>query len=40
MTIVPESKHPSGMTAFTIVWAGQLVSILASAMTQFHSLHS
>lgn len=29
------SKRPSGMTAFTIVWAGQLVSVLASSMTQF-----
>ena len=28
-------KHPSGMPAFTIVWAGQLVSVLASSMTQF-----
>ncbi|MEY2817044.1 MAG: hypothetical protein RL275_507, partial [Chloroflexota bacterium] len=25
----------SGMTGFTIVWAGQLVSVLASSMTQF-----
>jgi len=28
-------KDPSGMTAFIIVWAGQLVSVLASSMTQF-----
>lgn len=35
MTIAPVSKRPSGMPAFTIVWAGQLVSVIASAMTQF-----
>jgi MFS family permease len=35
MTIVPASNRPTGMTAFTIVWAGQLVSVLASSMTQF-----
>jgi MFS family permease len=35
MTIAPASKRPTGMTAFTIVWAGQLVSVLASSMTQF-----
>lgn len=29
------SKHPTGMVGFTIVWAGQLVSVLASSMTQF-----
>jgi MFS family permease len=29
------SKRPSGMTAFTIIWAGQFVSVLASSMTQF-----
>src|ERR1700752_525404 len=29
-------KHrPTVMTNFTIVWAGQLVSVLASTMTQF-----
>lgn len=28
-------KAPSGMTAFWIVWAGQLVSLLGSGMTQF-----
>lgn len=35
MTIVPASKRPTGMTAFTIVWAGQLVSVLTSSTTQF-----
>src|SRR5512137_265919 len=28
-------KSPGGMAGFTIVWAGQLVSVLASSMTQF-----
>jgi DHA3 family macrolide efflux protein-like MFS transporter len=28
-------KAPSGMTAFWIVWAGQLVSLLGSGLTQF-----
>jgi DHA3 family macrolide efflux protein-like MFS transporter len=28
-------NHFSGMVGFTIVWAGQLVSVLASSMTQF-----
>ena len=28
-------RQPSGMRAFTIVWAGQVVSLLGSAMTQF-----
>lgn len=35
MTITPASKRPTGMTVFTIAWAGQLVSVLASSMTQF-----
>lgn len=30
-----ERRAPSGMTAFWIVWAGQLVSLLGSGMTQF-----
>lgn len=29
------SKRPSGMLGFTLVWLGQIVSVLASAMTQF-----
>lgn len=29
------SKRPSGMFGFTIVWLGQIVSVLASMMTQF-----
>ena len=29
------TKTLSGMTGFTIVWAGQLISVLASSMTQF-----
>lgn len=28
-------KQPTGMAGFTIVWTGQLVSVLASSMTQF-----
>lgn len=34
MTLRPD-KTLSGMTGFTIVWAGQLISVLASSMTQF-----
>ena len=29
------SKRPSGMFAFTLVWLGQIVSVLASGMTTF-----
>ena len=29
------AKRPSGMFGFTIVWIGQIVSVLASAMSQF-----
>lgn len=29
------SKHLSGMPGFTVVWLGQIVSVLASLMTQF-----
>lgn len=29
------SKRPAGMFGFTIVWLGQIVSVLASMMTQF-----
>ena len=29
------SKRPSGMLGFTVVWAGQIVSVLATNMTQF-----
>lgn len=29
------TKKLSGMTGFSIVWAGQLISVLASSMTQF-----
>jgi MFS family permease len=28
-------KQPSGMTGFTIIWIGQIVSVLASTMSQF-----
>lgn len=31
----PSTKQPSGMLGFTIVWLGQIVSVLASSMTQF-----
>src|SRR5512145_408561 len=27
--------RPQGMPAFTVVWAGQIVSVIASSMTQF-----
>ncbi|MBI4315331.1 MAG: MFS transporter, partial [Chloroflexi bacterium] len=30
-----QPPRPSGMTAFTVVWAGQVVSLLGSAMTRF-----
>jgi MFS family permease len=30
-----EAKRPSGMFGFTIVWLGQIISVLASAMSQF-----
>lgn len=29
------SKRPAGMTAFLIIWLGQIVSVLASGMSQF-----
>lgn len=29
------SKRPTGMTAFVVVWLGQVVSVLASSMSQF-----
>jgi MFS family permease len=32
---LPSPQKLSGMFGFTIVWAGQLVSVLASSMTQF-----
>jgi len=32
---MPSSKQLSGMSGFTIVWLGQVVSVLASMMTQF-----
>jgi hypothetical protein len=30
-----QSNRPTGMFAFTIIWLGQIVSVLASAMSQF-----
>ncbi|WP_420645105.1 MFS transporter [Candidatus Leptofilum sp.] len=30
-----ENKRPAGMTGFTIVWIGQLVSLLGTSMTNF-----
>ena len=30
-----EDRRPKGMAAFTVIWLGQLVSVLGSAMTQF-----
>ncbi len=35
MTQSTSEKQPTGMLGFTIVWAGQIVSVLASSMTQF-----
>ncbi|MCA9922158.1 MAG: MFS transporter, partial [Anaerolineales bacterium] len=29
------TKRPSGMTGFSIVWVGQVVSLIGTAMTQF-----
>jgi MFS family permease len=29
------SRRPAGMAGFTVVWAGQIISVLASNMTQF-----
>jgi len=33
--IQTKRQRPSGMLGFTIVWAGQIVSVMASTMTQF-----
>ena len=30
-----ENKRPTGMFGFSIVWLGQIVSVLASSMTGF-----
>jgi len=35
MQIQKESRQPSGMKGFMVVWLGQIVSVLASGMTQF-----
>ncbi|MBA3044954.1 MAG: MFS transporter [Candidatus Thermoplasmatota archaeon] len=33
---IPKEDHkPKGMAAFSVIWVGQLVSVLGSAMTQF-----
>lgn len=29
------AKRPTGMTAFVVVWLGQIVSVLASSMSHF-----
>ena len=34
-TVTDETRSPTGMRGFTIVWAGQLVSLLGTGMTQF-----
>ena len=31
----PESLRPTGMTAFTVVWLGQMVSMMGTGMTRF-----
>ena len=33
--MTPTNNRPSGMTGFTIVWVGQLVSLLGTSMTNF-----
>ena len=35
MTTSEKSKRPAGMVGFTIVWSGQLISVLASNMSWF-----
>jgi DHA3 family macrolide efflux protein-like MFS transporter len=35
MAELAEDKKPKGMAAFTVIWIGQLVSVLGTAMTQF-----
>jgi len=35
MSAVSEKKHLTGLKGFTIVWIGQIVSVLASSMTGF-----
>jgi MFS family permease len=35
MTNTKQSKRPTGMVGFTIVWSGQLISVLASNMSWF-----
>ena len=32
---LPKSKSPSGLAGFTIIWIGQLVSVVATQMSQF-----
>ncbi len=34
-TVVASSHRPEGMTAFTVVWFGQVVSLVGTAMTGF-----
>src|SRR5512136_530705 len=34
-TTTKQTKRPSGMFGFTIVWLGQIISVLASSMTGF-----
>src|SRR5574341_858726 len=34
-SMTDSSNRPTGMFAFTVIWLGQIISVLASAMSQF-----
>ena len=35
MTDVDDATRPTGLVAFTAIWLGQIVSVLATHMTRF-----